>query len=152
MHVTVASERLSLWIITRPLRVACGGAASSATRTSMHSIKPQRERHFRNPWLSATRLAASSPPSMCAAHWLVYARVRPPRVNRATTASPKIRHVHMIAPPLRRRRRSPPAAPVSPPPRATVIIHYYIYRYPPPTPPPPSPPLPPLARAAATRW
>lgn len=64
---------------------------------------------------------------MCAAHWLVYARARPPRVSRATTASPKIRRVHMIAPPLHRRRRSPPAAPVSPPPRATVIIHYYIY-------------------------
>lgn len=45
MHVTVASERLSLDnYATAP--GTCGGAASSATRTSMHGVKPQRQRHF----------------------------------------------------------------------------------------------------------
>lgn len=39
MHVTVASERLSLDNYATALS-ACGGAASSATTTSMHSIKP----------------------------------------------------------------------------------------------------------------
>lgn len=45
MHVTVASERLSLDNYTTAPG-ACGGAASSAARTSMHGIKSQRRRHF----------------------------------------------------------------------------------------------------------
>lgn len=55
---------------------------------------------YSNPCSCATSLATSGPPSMCTAHWFVYAAAGPARITSATAASPKILCEHMIALPF----------------------------------------------------